>query len=527
MQISEVPEQTQLESHVEPIEPTAASSPRVDKENLVTGTQDKDTPQLGLSRTTPTTERSTIRNGRRRPSGSSSRHSDNISILSATGDVDLEDEGLVAIIDESEGESLGDDQEGVSLLTMQGDLPDSTMELVAVLDDTTLNRDETDNSNLIDPSLLAEGQAETSAIRSANIKKKRSSLKSPGQLSAGRRVSYDMLELSSDNSSQHAQAEVTTPHQVHSTSHGHPSSDNSFYQANHDDEDETYLQPTSPAIPTPKSVAKKPPRKKKVATKARGTSASPSTQTRRKNDKRATFPVLTHRLTNTCALATITEEAGSEEETSETEPGSLQTFTKFHNRATPNCVDVLAQFCREDIEAAMENIGTTGLIGATTEAASTSSRASLKRKRAAIQAFSSELEARLFDLSTAVEHRLSLEARLKHSAREKAEMQARWVELRRERERVAIQIDEARAKKEDREREAAGAKELSELLFRTELEFERGKAEAEEDGLEWKLRTVAEAVSGNVGAGLLDRVREFNGVLERVVEVLDHRRSSG
>ncbi len=68
-----------------------------------------------------------------------------------------------------------------------------------------------------------------------------------------------------------------------------------------------------------------------------------------------------------------------------------------------------------------------------------------------------------------------------------------------------------------------GVRELSEMLFRTELEVERGlqRQEEEKEGLEWKLRTVAEEVSGRVGGGLLERVREFDGVLELEDEVPD------
>lgn len=105
-------------------------------------------------------------------------------------------------------------------------------------------------------------------------------------------------------------------------------------------------------------------------------------------------------------------------------------------------------------------------------------------------------------------------------------MQARWMEVRRERERVAVKIDEVRRRKEEKERKVDGVRELSEMLFRTELEVERGQQrqqEEEEEGLEWKLRTVAEGLSARVGGGLLERVREFNGVLERLSAVLDRR----
>ncbi|ERF72391.1 hypothetical protein EPUS_07553 [Endocarpon pusillum Z07020] len=534
IEIAEVAEQSQHEASGKSPGATAGGSPGANKENTVPGNRPEKTPRSVLSRKISRTGVSSIRSQQSRASRSSSRQSDDVSLLSDAGDVGSGDEVLVAVLEDSDDESLDENTEGMSLMTAQGELPDTTMELVAVLDDTTFNEDGMEHRDVIDPTLLTEGQAETPASRLANIKKKRSSIKTPRQQSGAPRVSPDTLQPSSDTSVQQAQSDLPSPHQAQSTPHAHPASDDSFYQANHEDDDETYLQPTSPAIPTPKTVAKKPARKRKAVTNRRRSSASSSKSSRRKK-KSTAFPILTHRLTNTSALPTITEEpdAEHEAENSDTGPGQQQQkSTKFPDRPTPNCVDVLAQFCREDIEAATDNIrsGSTATKNTTAEGPSnTTSRATHKRKRTALQAFASELETRLFTLSTAVEHRLSLEARLKQSAREKSEMQARWVEVRRERERVAVRMDEVRRRKEERGRELNGVRELSEMLFRTELEVERGQRQQQEvgdEGLEWKLRTVAEGVSGRVGGGLLERVREFNGVLERLVGVLDQRGTS-
>lgn len=550
IKIVEGSEQAQPEMNLGLTQGMAGSSLEADKENTVPGTQSKNTPRGIFSKKTPRTGKSTVYSGQSRASRSSSRQSDDISIVSATGDVYSEDEVLVALLEESEVESLDGDQEGVSLVTAQGEVSDTTVELVAVLDETTFNGDEMDHRDVIDPALLAEGQEEPTAPRSANIKRKRSSLKTPGQQSAGRRVSYDVQQPSSEISAEQAYLELPTPSRAQSTPYAHPRSDDSFYQPHHDDEDETYLQPTSPANPTPKPITKKP-RKKKAATKPTRTSTAASSsssqiQSKRRKGKSTTFPILTHRLTNTSALPTITEE--SEEENSDAGSASTpapKTSTKFHDRPTPNAVDVLAQFCREDIESALENLSSTsnttsGTAAAPTNttAATTTSRAELKRKRLALESFNQTLETRLFTLSAAVEHRLSLEARVKKAQREKNEMRARWVEVRREREKVAASVDEMRRLKEERERERAEVRGLNEMLWRVEGEVERGgeghrqghrhglgqgekHKEKEKDGLEWMVRTVAERVSSNWGGGLLERVREFNGVLERVVGVLD------
>lgn len=530
IEIAEGPEQTRVESKGVSIEPVAGSSPSANKENTVPGTDIKESTHVNLSMQTPSRGEAAIRNRPSPVSGSPGQLSENVSLISVTGDVDSGNEILVAVLEESADESLDDDREGVSLLTAPEDVPDTTMELVAVLDETNYEGDEAENTSLIDPRFFAEDQAETAVPRSAHIKKKRTSPKTPGQRSRKQRVSSDTLQLTSDAPASQASHELKTPHQQ-STSHVHPGSDNSFYQANHDDEDETYLQPTSPVIPTPKTVVKRP-RKKKAAPKAARTSgaSSSSTQTAgaERKGKPNTFPILIHRHTNISALPTITEEAepGEEEEeearNSDTEPAShLSTFRKFNERPNPNAVDVLAQFCREDIEAAIENVGS----GTSTKTASTesSSRRELQRKRSAILTFSNELESRLFDLSAAVEHRLSLEARVEQSLREKSEMQARWTEVRRERERVAVRLDELRRRKADKEKEESESRGLSEMLFRLELGMEVDRERDDDGSLEWRLRTVAEGVNATAGGGLLERVTDFNAVLEGLLAVLDQR----
>ena len=230
---------------------------------------------------------------------------------------------------------------------------------------------------------------------------------------------------------------------------------------------------------------------------------------------KASFPILIHRLTNISALPTITEET-------EDRPDGIDSDVsdcKFPNRSAPNAIDVLAQVCRETIEATVSKLSTAN--GSTAASAK-----EVKRKRTAIEAFGQEIDSRLFDMSAAVENRLTLEARFKKSKREKAQLQAQWMEVRKQREEVALKCDEIRRKHWEDEAEGRESHELSERLHELEMHLERDRQQQEEEqeaGLEYMIRTVARDVSSVEGGGILDRVKEFNRQLERTALVFEGR----
>ena len=286
--------------------------------------------------------------------------------------------------------------------------------------------------------------------------------------------------------------------------------------------DETYIdEAISPEKPTPKAPSKK--AKVKATKRCRSGSdvqSGPSRQAkpscRLKKSSKATFPILTLRMTNISALPTIDEEAEDDADTA-ADVDSLK--TKFTDRSAPNAVDVLAQICRETILTTLSKMST---------GSSTVSTRDMKRKRSAIEAFGTEIDSRLFDMSVAIEHRLTMEARVKKARKAKSDAQNEWLEIRRQRQEIALKCDDVRAQNSRIEAERTETYQLSERLHALEMLVEKPELDRDDsagDGLEYMLRSVAKSVScvAGDGSGLLDRVKAYNRQLERTALVLEGR----
>ena len=280
-----------------------------------------------------------------------------------------------------------------------------------------------------------------------------------------------------------------------------------------DASDEEYIdEEESPEPPTP-STTKKAKTSTKASKASSSTLGSKTEQTRR--SRKLTFPILTHRITNTDALPTIREEDEDEDEDEERMNGD-DSFISVHaisHRAAPNVADVLAQICRETIETTIERMDTEAVKG---------SRAILQRKRAALEAFGADLDSRLLDVSTAAEDRLDLEARVRKVKREKTDLQSRWLEVRGQRERIALGCDRLRREHWEDEQSRENQWMISEAARKAELELEKDSSD-EEEALEHLLRSVAEEVSSTAGGGLLNRMKSMNAQLEKMAGVLEGR----
>ena len=287
------------------------------------------------------------------------------------------------------------------------------------------------------------------------------------------------------------------------------------------EEDETYMEEEpSPEKPTPKVSAKKV--KNKVRRKKGGSDGRASVQSGKstrsggqaqkvKKSTRSSFPILTHRMANMFALPTISEEQEEHaEDDGDHDIHSTSLEDKFSQRIAPNAVDVLAQICRETIESVLTKLGESSSEG----------RVLVQRKRSAIEAFGATLDSRLFDMSAAVEHRLTLEVRAKRARKEKSDLQAQWLEIRRQREEVALKCDEVRRRHDEMKDDGKAQLELSERLHELEMVAERETEDEREASLDFLMKDVAGRVSSANGCGLLDRVREFNRQLERTAMVL-------
>lgn len=173
-----------------------------------------------------------------------------------------------------------------------------------------------------------------------------------------------------------------------------------------------------------------------------------------------TVPVTVHRLTNASALGAMYVDAdgsGDEEGESADELSSRQK-TKLPNRGGVNPADVLSQICRETLEKTLTTLKN-GIANETNP----TRRAEWTRKRKAVEAFSSELDGRLLDLSEMLDSNFVLGVQLKKAKREMMDLRSHLYQVRRERESIALQMDAVRAK--HMEEENAKTVSLTSLLL--------------------------------------------------------------
>lgn len=277
-----------------------------------------------------------------------------------------------------------------------------------------------------------------------------------------------------------------------------------------EEEDETYVQESSVEPPTPAPV-----KKPRQGNRRPNSEKLPKEQGRSKSTK-PTFPILTHRMTNFGSLPIISEEGeaggeGEEQPADHQNPGN----DPFHQRAQPNVVDVLAQICRETITNLVEDLSKNG---------SRTGRATIQNKRSALEAFGRDLDEELFQMSEALENRLGLEARVRKARREKSRLQTEYMEIRKQRENIALKCDAVRRKHWECEEDTREKWQLSEAARRVELELERDEGDEVEEGVDFLLQTVAHDVSRNSDeGGILDKVRAFNSQLESLAHLLERR----
>ncbi|KAK6376502.1 uncharacterized protein PV06_05955 [Exophiala oligosperma] len=297
-------------------------------------------------------------------------------------------------------------------------------------------------------------------------------------------------------------------------------------EAAEEEEDNTYA-PESSVEPETPAPPKRGPRKEKRQSGRTQERHQPRQQQQKKT--KATFPILTHRLTNTSKLPTIAEEEeGGEEEETDDESGQKEgavgsALTMGPDRSQVNAVDVLAQICRETVENMIERL-TSNLNNSNDDR--NRRRTTSKTKRSALEAFGRDLDDELFDMSEALENRISLEARVRKSKRTKASLQAEWLEIRKQRERIALRCDAVRKRNWESEADARRKWRLSEAARRAELELSRESPHGSDDGrtagTEFMLRSVVNQISSaSDRGGTLERVRRFNSQLETLASFLE------
>ncbi|QSS62860.1 AT hook domain-containing protein [Histoplasma capsulatum] len=237
-----------------------------------------------------------------------------------------------------------------------------------------------------------------------------------------------------------------------------------------------------------------------------------------------TVPVVVHRFANLSALRNVTgDDEGTPSETAQ--PDDPFGHHKYPSRSGVNPADVLGQICRETLEKTISK-----LAEGIEQESNSARRVEWTRKRKTVELFGVELEQRLFDMSELLDSNFVLSARLKREKRDIAFLRNRLVELRKEREDVALRIDEVRRKYTEDEHVKTEHDNLNNSLHNLQLAIDRGRKVDDEPvahpviGLEFLLRTVAHDVSSTAPGshgGILHHVKSFNNELERTATLLE------
>ncbi|KAJ6110631.1 hypothetical protein N7486_002866 [Penicillium sp. IBT 16267x] len=300
-------------------------------------------------------------------------------------------------------------------------------------------------------------------------------------------------------------------------------------------ESETRREPDQEDEPAPSKARRGRTKKNRAAaepepTIREGEADTETVQERRKprEPRGETVPVTVHRLFNPSALGTMYATAGSgdEHEESADELATRQN-TKLPNRGGVNPADVLSQICRETLEKTL-----TALKNGISNETNPQRRAEWIRKRRAVEAFGSELDGRLLDLSEMLDSNFVLGVQLRNTKREMMDLRSHLYKVRRERESIALQMDAVRGKHMEEENAKTSRTTINNSLHSLELALDRNQHRAPSStdpspaDLEFMLRTVAEDVSSRApGAqgGLLNQIRAFNEQLETTARRLERQ----
>ncbi|KAF2815227.1 uncharacterized protein BDZ99DRAFT_377496 [Mytilinidion resinicola] len=193
-----------------------------------------------------------------------------------------------------------------------------------------------------------------------------------------------------------------------------------------------------------------------------------------------------------------------------------------------SCGDVLAQITEEILDARILDLNEKALDLPDSQR---KERATLKRKRGAIQNFNSALSDQLLNLREALDTGSALRSRQKDAAKEKIKLRGEFLEIRKQREELALKMDEARAVHADRVRRMKEMNEVNTAMTDIEMAIQRGRERARKEGrngegpdmpIDMLLDKVAADVRSH-GGGMFDRVKGFNGRMERIAMVLEGR----
>lgn len=179
--------------------------------------------------------------------------------------------------------------------------------------------------------------------------------------------------------------------------------------------------------------------------------AAPRPQRKPRQPRGETVPVTVHRLANVASLGgalpgTSSDEDEDEDDQETTEELSTRLKAKLPNRGGVNVADVLSQICRETLEKTL-----TTLNNGIANEGNAARRSEWTRKKKAVEAYGTELEGRLFELSEMLDSNFVLGVQLRKAKREMLDQRTRLFRLRKEREAVALRMDVVRQKHTEEE----------------------------------------------------------------------------
>ncbi|KAJ0374761.1 hypothetical protein COL922a_014207, partial [Colletotrichum nupharicola] len=166
---------------------------------------------------------------------------------------------------------------------------------------------------------------------------------------------------------------------------------------------------------------------------------------------------------------------------------------KLPTRSGVNAADVLAQICRETLEKTL-----TTLKNGIDNEANAARRQEWTLRRKAVEAFGTELEGRLFELSGMLDSNFMLGVKVKKAKRNMMDLRARLDQVRREREAIALRTDAVRREHMIAEKSRMARSTISHSLHNLDLALERGqnRTTGEDEsltaGLEFRLRNAAQ-----------------------------------
>ncbi|KFY99730.1 hypothetical protein V498_00554 [Pseudogymnoascus sp. VKM F-4517 (FW-2822)] len=196
----------------------------------------------------------------------------------------------------------------------------------------------------------------------------------------------------------------------------------------------------------------------------------------------------------------------------------------FASRSGVNAVDVLSQACDEFSVSAVDALGR-GLEGA----GSSAERREYRTKLLAVEAFAEEARWKLMELTISLDAEYALRKRVRAVVKEKGELRAELMRLRAEREQVARKMDTARIQHEEEGKDNETLISLSTTLHDIALATSLGRDNGSSESLaEPPLPVVVDGVAAIASSksrdgGLLRRLKEFNGFLERVAGAVEGR----